>query len=509
MKYIVKVAPEITIKSKPVRKQCIKLLAKNIRIHLDRFDGFFEVVFLWDRIDIHFVDLPGMNVEIQDILSNIPGIGIFMEVEGFSLMDPGTPSLTLPPMEREESKEQKYNTLVFDDILEKVSEFYLDKISGHTFVVRVNRSGLHNFSSIDLERYVGGGLLERSENAKVKLKNPDITVLIEVKEDMFYVVRSSIGGIWWYPVWFQEKVVSLISWWFDSWVSTFSMMKRGCLVDYLFFNLWWSAHELWVKQVAYHLWETFSTPHKRARFITVDFEEIIQELLTKVHHKYRGIILKRLMLKVSSMIAEEHYYAIVKWDSLGQVSSQTLKNMNVIDRASSTLVLRPLISQNKQEIVDVSKKIGTYDFACNMPEYCGVISDKPSTWAKLEKVIEEEENISSELIEKVFNSLKVQFVKDIIGEYASASESELDIVLDTSDWDIIIDIREEREKKKFPLLIDVDIIDIPFFEINHRFKDLDQSKQYLFYCEKWVLSRLYWLYLREKGFDNIKIFRKK
>jgi thiamine biosynthesis protein ThiI len=53
--------------------------------------------------------------------------------------------------------------------------------------------------------------------------------------------------------------------------------------------------------------------------------------------------------------------------------------MNVIDRASSTLVLRPLISQNKQEIVDVSKKIGTYDFACNMPEYCGVISDKPST----------------------------------------------------------------------------------------------------------------------------------
>ena len=71
----------------------------------------------------------------------------------------------------------------------------MDKISGHTFVVRVNRSGLHNFSSIDLERYVGGGLLERSENAKVKLKNPDITVLIEVKEDMFYVVRSSIGGI--------------------------------------------------------------------------------------------------------------------------------------------------------------------------------------------------------------------------------------------------------------------------------------------------------------------------
>lgn|GEM_PF-1930418 len=183
--------------------------------------------------------------------------------------------------------------------------------------------------------------------------------------------------------------------------------------------------------------------------------------------------------------------------------------MNVIDRASSTLVLRPLISHNKQEIVDISKDIGTYDFACNMPEYCGVISDKPATGARLEVVLEEEQQIAPEVLERAFSSLKVQFVKDIIGEYTSASESELDLVLDLSGGDIIIDIREEREKKKFPLIVDVDIVDIPFFEINHRFKDLDQSKQYLFYCEKGVLSRLYGLYLREKGFNNIKIFRKK
>ena len=88
MKYIVKVAPEITIKSKPVRKQCIKLLSKNIRIHLDRFDGFFEVVFRWDRIDINFASLPDMDEEIQSILKNIPGIGSFMEVQSFPLLTP-------------------------------------------------------------------------------------------------------------------------------------------------------------------------------------------------------------------------------------------------------------------------------------------------------------------------------------------------------------------------------------------------------------------------------------
>jgi thiamine biosynthesis protein ThiI len=138
MKYIVKVAPEITIKSKPVRKQCIKLLAKNIKIHLDRFDGFFEVRFTWDRIDIDFAFLPDLDQEIQSILKNIPGIGTFMEVENFPLL----------------ASLKGDNTIPFEDILEKVSDFYLDKITGKTFAVRVNRSGTHIFSSIDVEKYV-------------------------------------------------------------------------------------------------------------------------------------------------------------------------------------------------------------------------------------------------------------------------------------------------------------------------------------------------------------------
>jgi thiamine biosynthesis protein ThiI len=114
--------------------------------------------------------------------------------------------------------------------------------------------------------------------------------------------------------------------------------------------------------------------------MTIPFEAVVKELVTNIGHKYRAIILKRCMLKVADQLAQAHkYYAIVKGDSLGQVSSQTLKNMFVIDKASQTLILRPLIGFNKQEIIDITKMIGTYDFACNMPEYCGVISDRPST----------------------------------------------------------------------------------------------------------------------------------
>jgi thiamine biosynthesis protein ThiI len=360
-----------------------------------------------------------------------------------------------------------------------------------------------------LERYLWWWLLKESNNATVDLHNPDITVNIEVKDKKIHIVKNRIEWLSGYPVWFQDKVLSLISGWFDSGVSTFSMMKRWCEVDYLFFNLGWSAHELWVKQVSYYLWKNFSVPHKRARFITVNFEELIKELLEKVNHKYRWILLKRYMLKAASIISENCYYALIKWDSLGQVSSQTLKNMHVIDKASTNLVLRPLIASNKQDIIDISKQIGTYNFACNMPEYCWVISDKPSTWASEEDILNEEKNITQDLLSRCVLNRKTEFVKEMMQQYTWKDATILDVVFLPGDNEIVIDIRENATIEKNPLVLEwVEILKIPFYDLNHRFTDLDNSKTYLLYCEKWVLSNLHWLYLKEKGFDNIKVYRK-
>lgn len=484
MKYIVKISPEITIKSKPVRKRTVLMLKNNIKKHFDFNEIKINITWSWDRINLEW-----NNEKIPKILICIPWISHFMEVETF----------ILPENEEE----------IFDFVFLKTKDFYLDKIENKTFVVRVNRSWKHNFTSIDLERYVWWGLLNFSNNAKVKLKDSDITVKIEVKDKKIHIIKYRTKWIGGYPVWFQDRVLSLISGWFDSWVSTYSMMKRWCEVDYLFFNLWWSAHELWVKQVSYYLWKTFSVPHKKARFITVNFEEIITELITKTNHKFRWILLKRFMLKVASIISENHYYALVKWDSLGQVSSQTLRNMHVIDKASTNLVLRPLISENKQDIIDISKEIWTYNFACNMPEYCWVISDKPSTWAKLEDILLEEEKFSEEFLIKAVEWRKTEFVKEMMEQYKWIESTSLEVVFLPWNDEIIIDIREDLEKKKNPLnLENIDILEIPFFEINHKFKDLDSKKTYLFYCEKWVLSNLHGLYLKEKGFNNIKIYRK-
>lgn len=484
MKYIIKVSPEITIKSKPVRKRCILLLKNNIKKHFDFNKIDVRVFSTWDVVELKWKD-----EKIPKILSMIPWIANFMEVESF----------LLPEDEKE----------IFNDIFDKVKNYYLEKIEWKTFVVRVKRSWNHNFKSIDLEKYIWGWLLEFSKNAKVKLKNSEITVKIEVKDKKYYIVKNITNWLWGYPVSFQGKVLSLISGWFDSWVSTFSMMKRWCEVDFLFFNLWWNAHELGVKQVSYYLWKTFSVPNKKARFILVNFEEIIWEILTKINHKFRWIILKRLMLKVASIISENHYYALIKWDSLGQVSSQTLKNLHIIDKASSNLVLRPLIWFNKQEIIDISSKIWTYNFACNMPEYCWIISDKPSTWAKEEDILDEEKLLDENLLFKVIEERQTEFVSEMMEKYKEKENIDLEIVFLPWDWEIIIDIRaEEQEKKKNPInLENIQILDIPFFQINHKFIELDQTKIYLFYCEKWVLSRLHWLYLKEKWFNNIKILK--
>jgi len=483
MKYIIKISLEITIKSKPVRKSCFLMLKNNIIKHFNFHEVKVNITWNRDRINLEW----NANDKIPLILKQIAWINHFMEVESFNI-----------PLDEDE---------IFDYIFEKTKDFYLSKIENKTFVARVKRSWNHSFKSIDLERYLWGWLLKFAKNTRVKIKNADVTVKIEVKDKKFHIIKHREEWIWWYPIWFQDKVLSLISGWFDSGVSTYSMMKRWCEVDYLFFNLWWSAHELWVKQVAYYLWKTFSVPHKRARFITVNFEEIIAELLTKVNHRFRGILLKRFMLKVASRISEDHYFALVKWDSLWQVSSQTLKNMHVIDKASTNLVLRPLIADNKQEIIDISKEIWTYDFASNMPEYCGVISDKPATWAKLSDILKEEESILGEVIDKAIEWRKIEFVKSMMDEYVWKSNINIEVVNKVLKNEVIVDIREDKYKINKPLIIDNKVIEIPFFEINHKFKDLEQSNIYLFYCDKWVLSNLHGLYLKEKWFNNIKVFR--
>ena len=123
------------------------------------------------------------------------------------------------------------------------------------------------------------------------------------------------------------------------------------------FNLGGQAHELGVKQMAYHLWSRYSLSHK-VWFITVDFEPVVAEILKTIDDGHMGVVLKRMMVKAASQIAQQiKIQALVTGEAMGQVASQTLTNLNAIDAASSTLILRPLITSDKEDIIKMAEKL--------------------------------------------------------------------------------------------------------------------------------------------------------
>ncbi|CAK2097719.1 tRNA uridine 4-sulfurtransferase [Vibrio crassostreae] len=393
------------------------------------------------------------------------------------------------------------------DIYEQVLERSRADIEGKTFSVRAKRRGKHDFTSIELERYVGGGLNQAVESAKVRLKNPDVTVKVEVANDKLNQVLARHKGLGGFPLGTQEDLLSLISGGFDSGVSSYLHIKRGSKVHYCFFNLGGPAHEIGVKQVAHYLWNKYGSSAK-VKFISVDFEPVVAEILENVEDGQMGVVLKRMFMRAGGMVAERFgIEALVTGEALGQVSSQTLTNLRHIDNVTDTLILRPLINWDKEDIIDLSRIIGTEDFAKVMPEYCGVISKKPTVKAKKGKLEAEEAKFNFEVLDQVIENARVMDIRDIEKE-SQEQAPEVEQVQAVADHAIVLDIRSPDEEDESPLEIDgVEVKHLPFYKLATQFGDLDQGKEYLLYCDRGVMSRLQALYLQEQGFHNVKVYR--
>lgn len=416
------------------------------------------------------------------MLTRIPGIHHILEVE-----------------------EKPFTSL--HHIYEMAHEAYGALLENKTFCVRVKRRGKHEFTSIEAERYIGGGLNQHISSAKVKLTDPDITVHLEIEDENLILVKARYEGIGGFPIGTQEDVLSLISGGFDSGVSSYMLMRRGCRVHYCFFNLGGAAHEIGVKQIAHYLWNRFGSSHK-VRFIAVNFEPVVAEILEKVDDGQMGVVLKRMMVRAASKVAERYgVQAIVTGEALGQVSSQTLTNLRLIDNASDTLVLRPLISHDKEHIIKLARQIGTEDFAKTMPEYCGVISKSPTVKAVKARIEAEEANFDFSILDDVVEHAQNIDIRQIAQE-SREQVTEVEMVSELSpDNEIILDIRSVDEHEDNPLSIEgIEIKHIPFYRLGTQFGDLPKEKTYLLYCDRGVMSRLQALYLQEQGFSNVKVY---
>jgi thiamine biosynthesis protein ThiI len=483
IEFLIKLHPEIAIKSKSVRKRQTLLLERNLKTILLQVDSTVVVNNNFDHLTVRCdSEDEALRQRLIERLSCIPGVVAFAEMQSSAFSS-------------------------LHDIFEQVLAVYASQLENKTFSVRVRRTGNHDFSSIEAERYIGGGLNQHVASAKVQLKKPDLVVTLEIKKDLLIMVRKMHQGMGGFPLPSQSDVLSLISGGYDSAVASYLMIRKGLRTHYLFFNLGGAAHEAGVREMAFLIWQKYSLSHK-VKFVSVNFAPVVDQILEKIDNGLMGVVLKRMMMRAASEVAESlGIKAIVTGESIGQVSSQTIANLSVIDRVTETLILRPLIYQDKQEIINLAIKIGAEDIAKSMPEYCGVISKKPTVNAVLADVLANEQQFDFSVLQQAVQSAKVLDIRTVDYQAEQQAHVVSELALLPADA-IVLDIRSPEETDIKPLSVDGhQVIELPFFRLASQFAALDQTKQYYCYCERGVMSRLQAVVLQEQGFANVAVYR--
>ena len=261
--------------------------------------------------------------------------------------------------------------------------------------------------SQQLNHLLGAHILKNHKNIKVDVHNPDVELRVEVKSDGTYFSSLQIQGAGGLPVGSSGKVMLMLSGGIDSPVAGYLAMKRGVTLEAIHFHSPPYTSER-AKQKVEDLTSVLATYGVQVPLHIVPFTYIQQEIRRHVPEHYSMTIMRRLMLRIAEGIARQQKgLAIVTGESLGQVASQTVESMHAINEVTSMPVFRPLLSMDKLEIMNIAKKIETYDISIRPYEDCCTIflPKHPVTKPRVEKAIAYEqaldvESLVQEAIEK-------------------------------------------------------------------------------------------------------------
>ncbi|MBQ9757862.1 MAG: tRNA 4-thiouridine(8) synthase ThiI [Clostridia bacterium] len=277
---------------------------------------------------------------------------------------------------------------------------------GKTFKVEAKRED-KNFpmKSPEICRVVGGKILEAVRGISVDVHNPDITVNVEVRQDGFVYTRK-IKGAGGMPVGTNGKATILLSGGIDSPVAGYMISKRGVALEAVHFHSHPYTSDR-AKEKVIDLAKQMSAYCGKIKLHIVPFTQIQLDIIEKCPENYLTIIMRRLMMRIAEKIsAREGSAALITGESIGQVASQTMESLVCTDNAVSQPVFRPLIGMDKEEIVTISKKIGTYETSILPYEDCCTIfvPKHPKTKPALDEIIEAEKalgDIETELKEAI------------------------------------------------------------------------------------------------------------
>ncbi|MDD5110952.1 MAG: tRNA 4-thiouridine(8) synthase ThiI [Candidatus Altiarchaeota archaeon] len=253
-------------------------------------------------------------------------------------------------------------------------------------------------TSVEVNNTVGGYLKDET-GCTVRLRGAELDIGIDLAKDGAYIHTHRIEGVGGLPVGVSGKVLCLFSGGIDSPVAAYLALKRGCDVTLLHF-----IHDEKNPKPGkiQELQEKLAAYHPSIKLLYIPTGKIEKDLVMNAQSKYRIILLRRIFMRIASRLCHKTgAKAIVTGDNIGQVASQTLDNLNVIDEAAGVLTIRPLAGFDKREIIDIANKIGTYETSIQQYTDCCnfLLPQHPETKADLATVKKIEEQLDETLIE--------------------------------------------------------------------------------------------------------------
>lgn len=373
---------EIALKSRPVRRRLENILVKHVGSALKRagFDGH-RVLRRYGRLYVE-----GAPAKAAETIAKVFGV------------------VSVMPSSKTKSD--------FSSVLELVVEVASERIrEGQSFAVRPRVVGDHPYSSRDLAVEVGSAVLEAmSDNGVyVDLDEPDVTLYIEVRDRDAFVYTCIVNGVGGIPYGTQGRLVSLFSGGIDSPVAAWLTMKRGAEALPLLLDQRPHVGDDYIGR-ACKAFEAVSqyAPSGEFGLYAAPFDKVMSRILESPVPRLRCILCKRAMYRVAAAFAEEiKALGIVTGESLGQVASQTLHNLYVLDDVVELPVFRPLIGMDKVEIENIARKIGTYDVSARNVNGCTVVPNKPATRSRIVDVANLEQGLDLPgLCSEAYESIK-------------------------------------------------------------------------------------------------------
>lgn len=288
---------------------------------------------------------------------------------------------------------------------ERTKEKFTFKVDTH----RGNKS--FPMTSIEISQNVAKYVLPNIEGMSVDVHNPDLTLHIDFRNEGVYIYTNEIKGLGGYPSGIAGNGLVMMSGGIDSPVASFLSMKKGIKISAIHYASPPYTSDLALQKV-FDLLEQLSIYQmpEEIEIYVVPFTSIQTRIHEKANQIYLVTLMRRAMYKIADkLVRDGNFQCIINGESIGQVASQTLESMRVVNDVTNLPIIRPLATYDKEEIITISKKIGTYDISIKPYEDCCTVfvPEHPIIKPNLELIINEENKCDlNQLIDEAFNNIK-------------------------------------------------------------------------------------------------------